>query len=75
MQISAAGLALVRSFEGCVLHLCNCPAGDCSIGVGRLLDKGPICGDPSEEPYKNGITQAQADELLAQVQVAVDAVN
>lgn len=76
VQISAAGLALVSRFEGCVLHLYNCPAGHCSIGVGHLVHKGPVCGDPSEEPFKDGITQAQAEELLVKdVQVAAEAVN
>lgn len=57
MNVSAEGLAKIRAHEGCVLTTYLDQAGLPTIGVGHLLTKG--------EAYPNGITQEQADALLA----------
>jgi lysozyme len=64
MNISDAGLSIVKKFEGFEPHLYNCPANDCSIGYGHLVHHGPICGAASEAPFAAGITEEQGSELL-----------
>jgi lysozyme len=64
MQISTAGLNLIKTAEGFKPHLYNCPANDCSIGYGHLIHKGPVCGAASELPYVSGIDEAHASALL-----------
>ncbi len=56
MKTSDNGLALIRSFEGCVLKAYKCPAGVWTIGYGHT--KGVKPGDK--------ISQAKAEELLMQ---------
>ncbi len=55
---NGAGLALIRRFEGCLLHPYRCPAGFWTIGYGhRLAEK--------EYPlHISGISAAQADAWL-----------
>lgn len=68
MQISDKGLALIREFEGCVLHVYNDTAGKPTIGIGHLIRPG--------EDFSGGITEAQAIDLLRKdVSLAVLAVN
>jgi lysozyme len=64
MNVSDAGLDLIKAFESLELRLYNCPAHDATIGYGRLVHHGPICGDRSEEPFLHGITEPQAVDLL-----------
>lgn len=54
-QISQAGIALIREFEGCKLSAYVCPAGVLTIGVGST--------GPHVKPGMT-ITQAEADALL-----------
>jgi lysozyme len=54
-HINAAGLALVKSFEGCKLDSYRCPAGIATVGFGHT---GPDVRIPMT------ITQERADELL-----------
>lgn len=54
MKTSSEGLALIRTFEGCVLRAYKCPAGVWTIGYGHT--RGVIPGDK--------ITQAQAEAYL-----------
>lgn len=54
-RINAAGLALVKSFEGCKLTPYKCPAGIWTVGYGST--------GPHVKPGK-AITQAEADRLL-----------
>jgi len=54
-QISQAGIALIREFEGCKLSAYVCPAGILTIGVGST--------GPHVKPGMT-ITQAEADALL-----------
>ncbi|MFZ0053174.1 MAG: lysozyme [Desulfobaccales bacterium] len=68
MNISQEGLEFIEQQEGCVLHVYQDPAGNPTIGVGHLIKAG--------EDYSNGLTQAQAMDLLAQdVKRFEDAVN
>ncbi|MDP3767391.1 MAG: lysozyme [Dehalococcoidia bacterium] len=62
--MSDAGLALIAGFEGMVLHLYNDPAGNCTVGIGRLVHLGACDGRAGEAPYAHGITEARAYELL-----------
>ncbi len=57
MKISTAGLNLIKEFEGCELTSYKCPAGIWTIGYGHT--------GPDVKPGMT-ITQARADELLAQ---------
>lgn len=56
-QISAAGLAHIKHFEGCRLASYYCVAGRCTIGYGHT--------GPDVKPGMK-ITQERADELLRQ---------
>jgi GH24 family phage-related lysozyme (muramidase) len=64
MQISDAGLALIKTDEGFKPHLYDCPSNCCSIGYGHLVHHGPICGAASEAPFAGGITEQQGTALL-----------
>jgi lysozyme len=66
MQISNAGLNLIKTDEGFKPHLYNCPANDATIGYGHLVHHGPICGAASEAPFAGGISEAAATALLLQ---------
>lgn len=55
MKISDKGLALIKRYEGCVLHAYLCPASKWTIGYGHT--------GPDVKPGL-AITQARADELL-----------
>ncbi len=57
MKTSQAGIDVIKSFEGCELTAYVCPAGVLTIGVGHT--------GPDVKPGMT-ITQARADELLAQ---------
>ena len=68
MLLSDAGLHLIARFEGFVPHVYHDVGGLATIGYGHLLRAG--------ESYPNGISQADALELLrSDAQVAVNAVN
>jgi lysozyme len=56
-RINAAGLALVKKFEGCRLETYRCSAGKCTIGYGHTGD---------DVRMGMTISQARADELLQQ---------
>jgi lysozyme len=56
MHVSAAGIALIKKWEGCVLQTYRCPAGVLTIGYG--------CTGPEARPGRT-ITQAEAERLLA----------
>jgi GH24 family phage-related lysozyme (muramidase) len=64
MTTSAEGLQLIEDSELFEAKLYNCPAGHCTIGFGTLVHKGPCCGDPSETPFRDGITRERAASLL-----------
>ena len=68
MKTSANGLAFIGRWEGTVLHVYKDIRGIPTIGVGHVLRPG--------ESYPNGITQAQAMQLLANdVAIAEHAIN
>ena len=56
MKTSSRGIALIKSFEGCVLTAYKCPSGIWTIGYGHTA--GVMQG--------MSITQAQADAFLAE---------
>ena len=64
MQLSNAGLNLIKTGEGFKPHLYNCPANDASFGYGHLVHHGPICGAASEAPFVGGISEQQGTALL-----------
>ena len=64
LSISDAGLEFITGHEGLRLELYNDPAGHATIGVGHLVHLGPIDGRASEAPFANGITRAEAMDLL-----------
>jgi lysozyme len=66
MQLSNAGLNLIKTNEGFKPHLYNCPANDASIGYGHLVHQGPICGAASEAPFAEGVSEEQGTALLLQ---------
>lgn len=66
MTLSPYGLALIKRFEGCVLHVYNdsvrtpqYPHGHATIGYGHLLHKGAFTPQDLQR-----ITQQEADDLL-----------
>jgi lysozyme len=59
MDVSEQGVALIRRFEGCRLAPYRCPAGRPTIGYGHVVG-------PDEDFPACGITQAEAEALLAQ---------
>lgn len=73
MRTSQRLIAMIKKEEGFRAKMYNCPAGHCTIGYGTKLHDGPICGHPSEEPYKNGITEERALELLLEEVERVEA--
>jgi len=76
LSISDAGLEFITGHEGLRLELYNDPAGHATIGVGHLVHLGPIDGRASEAPFADGITEAQAMDLLREdVSTAEDAVR
>ena len=61
MKVSAAGINLIKEFEGVRLKAYKCPAGVYTIGVGHTSAAGPPVVKPGME-----ITNAQAMKILAQ---------
>lgn len=57
LTTSAAGLALIKKYEGLGLSAYLCPAGKPTIGYGHLIKK-------SEKYFLRPITEAQAEALL-----------
>jgi GH24 family phage-related lysozyme (muramidase) len=73
MNISAAGLALIASFEGFSATPYNDPAGNATVGYGELLHLGPCTADELAQPP---ITEAEGQARLAvKVQPYGDAVE
>ena len=63
-SISRDGISLIKRLEGFRANLYNDQAGHCTIGYGTLVHRGNCNGAASEQPYLNGITDAQAENLL-----------
>lgn len=61
MKVSAAGISLIKEFEGVRLKSYKCPAGVWTLGVGHTSAAGPPKVGPGME-----ITNAQAMKILAQ---------
>ena len=58
MQISNAGLQLIKRFEGCKLKPYLCPAGYWTVGYGHVI------GNGKDKPEKQLYTQGEVDALL-----------
>lgn len=65
MKTSAAGIAKIRAYEGCVLHVYKDQVGLDTIGVGHLITAAERAMPELMALYGAGITQAQAEALLA----------
>ncbi|MBS0124994.1 glycoside hydrolase family protein [Thetidibacter halocola] len=63
-QISDRGVDFIKAHEGFRGELYNDPVGHCTVGYGHLLHRGNCDGRASEQPYTDGISAAQATELL-----------
>jgi GH24 family phage-related lysozyme (muramidase) len=62
---SDKGCAFLERREMFVPGLYNDSAGHCTIGIGHLVHYGRTNGtDPSEAPFKNGITHEEGYRLL-----------
>ena len=64
MVISERGLKFIARWEGKRNALYNDPAGHCTIGYGYLVHLGNCDGRASEQPFLNGLSDAEAMELL-----------
>ena len=64
-RVSPAGLDFIKGFETLRTKLHNDAYGHCSIGYGTVLHAGACDDRPVETDYKDGITEAQAADLLA----------
>ncbi len=64
--ISAQGIAMIKRFEGFRSSLYNDPVGHCSVGYGELVHRGNCNNDASEQPYRSGISEEAATQLLVQ---------
>jgi|GEM_PF-1605037 len=63
-SVSAEGVSLIKRLEGFRANLYNDQAGHCTIGYGTLVHHGNCNGAASEQPYRSGVTEAQAEQLL-----------
>ena len=61
--ISRKGFLFVLHYEGFTDRLINDGGGHCTIGYGHLVHIGECNGDPSEQPWKWGITRDDALKL------------
>ena len=66
LTVSQQGLEFIAAHEGMRLNLYNDPANHCTIGIGHLVHYGECDGRASEAPFQNGVTAAQAYDLLRQ---------
>ena len=57
-HVTNEGLNLIKRFEGFSATIYTCPAGYPTIGYGHVIK------DHEMEQFKNGITEAQAKDLL-----------
>jgi GH24 family phage-related lysozyme (muramidase) len=65
-SLSPEGVDFIKRWEGFRERMYNDPVGHCTVGYGTLLHMGNCDGSASEQPYVDGVTEAQATELLAQ---------
>jgi GH24 family phage-related lysozyme (muramidase) len=67
MSLSPQGLEFIKGWEKLSLQPYNDSEGYCTIGWGRLVAK-QKCEDLKDSadfnPYRNGVTEAQADSML-----------
>ena len=63
-KTSKQGIDLIKKFEGFHSVMYNDAAGNCAIGYGTLLHQGACNGAESEQPFKDGISEEKATDLL-----------
>jgi GH24 family phage-related lysozyme (muramidase) len=63
-KVSKHGIELIKKFEGFRSNIYNDPAGHCKIGYGTLLHPGACNDAESENPFKDGISEEKAMDLL-----------
>ncbi|MBB5463051.1 lysozyme [Paraburkholderia sp. Cpub6] len=67
-KISQQGITFIAGWEAFMPHIYDNDGagkgGNATVGYGHLVHMGPISGAASEAPFRNGITIAQARELL-----------
>jgi lysozyme len=63
-HISASGLDFIKRWEKFMANLYNDQGGNCTIGYGHLLHMGG-CDAADRRAYPNGVTEAQATQILA----------
>ena len=64
LRLSSQGAALIAEFEGKSNTLYNDPAGHCTIAIGHLVHKGPICGCAEEARFANGLSDEECYQLF-----------
>lgn len=63
-QLSGLGLDFVKDYERFEPAMYNDATGNATIGYGHLIHHGNISGATSEKPFLNGMTEADASNLL-----------
>lgn len=76
-RTSETGVKFIAQHEGFRAQLYNDAAGHATVGYGHLVHKGEVGTDlASEAPFSNGISEAEAAELLrSDLEIAEEAVN
>ncbi len=65
--LSEAGRALLKDYEVFKANMYNDAANNATIGYGVLIHKGKVgTNDAKEKPYKDGITEEQANQMLTE---------
>jgi GH24 family phage-related lysozyme (muramidase) len=72
-RLSADGLTFIKGWESFRAKLHDDAYGHCAIGYGTRLHTGACDGRPVEEPYHDGITDAEATQLVARRLADVEA--
>ena len=79
LSVSDNGLRFIQGWEKCDLHPYDDSEGFCTIGWGHLIKKAKcaaIQNDASLQAFKNGVSQATADNLLKEdVKTAEDIIH
>jgi len=63
-SISSKGLSFLKNYEVLKLKMYNDSANHATVGYGHLIHHGPISGKKSEIPFKNGLNEKEATDLL-----------
>lgn len=79
LSISDNGILFIQGWEKCGLQPYDDSEGYCTIGWGHLINKNKcanIQNDASFKPFKNGVSQSTADNMLKEdIKVAEDLIH